>query len=115
MIGGGGMTREHIRAFQNVPGVTIAGIWNRTREKAETLARDLLEDPHMAARGVFHELDDDELGKVTVQGPFVKMSQTPGRVSFAGRPLGADTDRILADELDFSAERISALRRAGIV
>jgi predicted dehydrogenase len=40
MIGGGGMTREHIRAFQDVPGVTIAGIWNRTRDKAEALAKE---------------------------------------------------------------------------
>lgn len=40
MIGGGAMIREHIRAFQNVPGVTIAGIWNRTREKAEALANE---------------------------------------------------------------------------
>jgi predicted dehydrogenase len=40
MIGGGGMTREHIRAFQNVPDVTVAGIWNRTRQKAEDLAKE---------------------------------------------------------------------------
>lgn len=40
MIGGGAMTREHIRAFQNVPGVTVAGIWNRTREKAAALAKE---------------------------------------------------------------------------
>ena len=40
MIGGGGMTREHIRAFQNVPGVTVAGIWNRTRDKAEALVKE---------------------------------------------------------------------------
>ncbi len=38
MIGGGGMTREHIRAFQNVPGVAVVGIWNRTRDKAQALA-----------------------------------------------------------------------------
>jgi predicted dehydrogenase len=40
MIGGGAMTREHIKAFKGVPGVTIAGIWNRTREKAEALANE---------------------------------------------------------------------------
>ena len=40
MIGGGGMTREHIRAFQNVPGVSVVGIWNRTRDKAEALAKE---------------------------------------------------------------------------
>jgi predicted dehydrogenase len=40
MIGGGGMIREHIRAFQDVPGVTVEGIWNRTRDKAEALAKE---------------------------------------------------------------------------
>ena len=48
MIGGGGMTREHIRAFQNVPGVTVAGIWNRTRDKAEALAKEFA-IPHVAS------------------------------------------------------------------
>ncbi len=40
MIGAGGMIREHIRAFQDVPGVTVAGIWNRTRDKAAALAQE---------------------------------------------------------------------------
>jgi predicted dehydrogenase len=34
------MTREHIRAFQDLPCVTIAGIWNRTRDKADALAKE---------------------------------------------------------------------------
>ena len=38
MVGGGAMTREHIKAFRDVPGVEIAGICNRTREKAQALA-----------------------------------------------------------------------------
>jgi predicted dehydrogenase len=38
IIGAGAMGREHIKAFRDVPGVTIAGIWNRTRDKAATLA-----------------------------------------------------------------------------
>ncbi len=37
-IGGGAMTREHIKAFRDVPGVSLAGIWNRTRDKAAALA-----------------------------------------------------------------------------
>lgn len=32
------MAREHIRAFQDVPGVTVAGIHSRTRGKAEAIA-----------------------------------------------------------------------------
>lgn len=40
-VGAGGMIREHARAFRDVPGVEIAGITNRTRSKAETLAVEL--------------------------------------------------------------------------
>ena len=35
-IGGGSMTREHIHAFADVPGVSIVGLHSRTRDKAET-------------------------------------------------------------------------------
>lgn len=33
------MAREHIRAFQDIPGVTITGIHSRSRSRAEVLAR----------------------------------------------------------------------------
>jgi predicted dehydrogenase len=38
IVGAGGMAREHIKAFLDVAGTSIAGIWNRTRSKAEGLA-----------------------------------------------------------------------------
>lgn len=38
IIGAGAMAREHVRAFQDVPGVLIAGIHSRTRSRAEGLA-----------------------------------------------------------------------------
>ncbi len=38
IVGAGSMAREHIRAFANVPGVTIAGLHSRTRSRAESLA-----------------------------------------------------------------------------
>jgi len=38
IIGAGYMARQHIRAFADVPGVTIAGIHSRTRSRAEALA-----------------------------------------------------------------------------
>lgn len=39
-IGAGAMIREHARAFGDIPGVVHAGIWSRTRDKAETIARE---------------------------------------------------------------------------
>ncbi|GAB2182044.1 hypothetical protein DLREEDagrD3_22670 [Denitratisoma sp. agr-D3] len=40
IVGAGYMAREHIRAFQDVPGVTVAGIYSRTRERAQDLAQE---------------------------------------------------------------------------
>ena len=40
IIGAGRMAREHIRAFQDIPGVTVAGIHSRTHSHAEILARE---------------------------------------------------------------------------
>jgi predicted dehydrogenase len=38
IIGAGNMAREHIPAFADVPGVTVAGLHSRTRARAEELA-----------------------------------------------------------------------------
>jgi predicted dehydrogenase len=38
IVGAGYMAREHIRAFQDIPGVQIAGIHSRTRVRAEDMA-----------------------------------------------------------------------------
>jgi len=47
--------------------------------------RDLLADPHVAARGTFVEVDG-----VVMPGPAARLARTPGRIRWAGRPLGAD-------------------------
>ncbi|MDR3175943.1 MAG: Gfo/Idh/MocA family oxidoreductase [Desulfovibrio sp.] len=38
VVGAGYMAREHIRAFGDIPGVTVAGILSRTSARAEALA-----------------------------------------------------------------------------
>jgi predicted dehydrogenase len=40
IVGAGYMAREHIRAFQDVPGVRIVGIYSRSRSRAESLAKE---------------------------------------------------------------------------
>jgi crotonobetainyl-CoA:carnitine CoA-transferase CaiB-like acyl-CoA transferase len=54
--------------------------------------RDLLEDPHVRARHVFVEVDG-----VVQQAPVARLSRTPAELRHAGRPLGADTDAVLAE------------------
>lgn len=38
IVGAGRMSKQHIRAFQDVPGVDVVGIHSRTRSRAEALA-----------------------------------------------------------------------------
>jgi crotonobetainyl-CoA:carnitine CoA-transferase CaiB-like acyl-CoA transferase len=84
----------------------VAG-WIGSRSCAEVLAeferaeaaiapvytmRDLQADPHVRARHVFVEVDG-----VVQQGAVARMTRTPARLRFAGRPLGADTDDVLRE------------------
>lgn len=73
---------------------------------------DVFEDPHYAARQTILEVDDDELGKVSVAAPVPRLSQTPGRVNHLGPPLGGDTIAVLK-ELGFSSREIDSGRSEG--
>jgi formyl-CoA transferase len=55
---------------------------------------DLAADPHIAARQSIVEVDGTPM-----QGLIARLSATPGAIRWAGRPMGADTDEVLA-ELD---------------
>jgi len=69
-------------------------------------------DPHYAARETLVEVEDSELGRVTIAAPVPRMSATPGRVAHVGPPLGQDTDLVLG-ELGYSNDEIAAGRDEG--
>lgn len=60
---------------------------------------ELVEDPHVLERRSLVEVDG-----VPMPAPVARLSDTPGRIRHAGRPLGADTDEVLA-ELERSSDR----------
>jgi crotonobetainyl-CoA:carnitine CoA-transferase CaiB-like acyl-CoA transferase len=76
---------------------------------------DIFADPHYRARGMLVDVEDEQLGRVTVTGIVPKLSATPGAVRWAGRPLGADTGDVLARELELSQIEIERLARTGVV
>lgn len=53
---------------------------------------ELAADPHVEARGMVCDLDG-----VPMQGLVARLSATPGRLRWAGRPLGADTEAVLTE------------------
>jgi len=78
-------------------------------------AEQLLADAHLVARGTFVQMDDSELGPMTVQAPVAQLSETPGRVDYLGRPLGADNDAVYGGLLGIDPDRVAGLRAAGVI
>jgi crotonobetainyl-CoA:carnitine CoA-transferase CaiB-like acyl-CoA transferase len=76
--------------------------------------RGVLADPQYAALGTVQTVDDEELGPLKMQNVLFRMSATPGRIRWAGRPHGADTDEVLAS-IGVTREQLAALRENGIV
>jgi crotonobetainyl-CoA:carnitine CoA-transferase CaiB-like acyl-CoA transferase len=76
---------------------------------------DILADEQVKAREMLIEVDDDELGPLRMHGVFPRLSETPGSVRHAGRPLGADNGTIFGDGLGRSAAQLERLRQAGVI
>jgi len=76
---------------------------------------DIFADPHYRAREMLVDVEDEQLGRVTMTGIVPKLSATPGAVRWAGRTIGADTAQVLAGELGLSQAEIERLARSGVV
>jgi crotonobetainyl-CoA:carnitine CoA-transferase CaiB-like acyl-CoA transferase len=78
-------------------------------------AEQLLADEHLVARGTFVRVDDSDLGPMTVQAPVAQLSESPGRIDYLGRPLGADNDAVYGDLLGIDPDRVARLRASGVI
>ena len=76
---------------------------------------ELMADPQVTAREMITTVADEALGTVRMQNVLYRMSETPGAIRFTGRPLGADTDAVLGEELGVDSRRLTALRERGVV
>ncbi len=86
---------------------TLVSGWVAERPSAEVIRRfeeadaaiapvytmaDLFADEHFTQRGLFTTVED-----IVMQAVSPRLSRTPGKVNFVGRPLGADTEDVLAE------------------
>jgi len=79
-------------------------------------AKDMLDDPHYAAREALIDLPSEDHGAVKMQNVFPKMSKTQGEVRWAGpEKLGSHTEEVLTELLDLTPEQIEKLRSSKIV
>ncbi|MGC4897431.1 CaiB/BaiF CoA transferase family protein [Micromonospora sp. DT31] len=96
---------EVIREF-GAAGAAVAPVYD---------ARDLVEDEHVRATDMITTVTDADLGPVRMHNVMWRMSDTPGRIRFTGRSLGADTDELLVDELGCTPEFLATLRARKVV
>ncbi len=81
--------------------------------KINTFA-DLIDDPHVKARGVFSEFENFKGKKLRCVGPVPKFKNYPGKVWRAAPGYGMDNEEVLS-ELGYTPEDISALYDEGII
>jgi len=76
---------------------------------------DIFNDPHIKARENIVTLDTDEFGTISMQGIVPKLSETPGKVKWAGPPMGAYNEEVYMGVLGLSEEEYKQYRSDGII
>lgn len=108
----------------------IVGAWVLERTQADCIAqlvkaevavapvsdfKDLAEDPQLVARKVLTTIDDPELGPLRMPRVLPQLSDTPGRIEFAGLPMGSHNDEVYRGRLGLSEAELQALKAEGII
>jgi CoA:oxalate CoA-transferase len=75
--------------------------------------REVLADPHLRARGMLHDIDHPEYGKLVVMNSPIHYGDVKQPDYKASGEVGADIDAILGGELKLTKADIEDLRKAG--
>jgi crotonobetainyl-CoA:carnitine CoA-transferase CaiB-like acyl-CoA transferase len=76
--------------------------------------KDIFQDPHYAARQMLQEVQDEDIGPVTLAGVVPRMSATPGSIRWPGHRIGQDTEAVLRELAGVSEEELAQLKKSGV-
>jgi crotonobetainyl-CoA:carnitine CoA-transferase CaiB-like acyl-CoA transferase len=114
--------REQVNQIVNewVGGLTRAEVLGRCLDKEVPVGKvnsiaDIFEDEHFQARGNLARVEEEGLGEVVVPGVIPRLSETPGRISNLGPPMGNATYEVMRELLGISADEIKRLRQRKII
>ncbi|MGH7321266.1 MAG: CaiB/BaiF CoA transferase family protein [Candidatus Rokuibacteriota bacterium] len=99
-------SREEVESAGRAYGFAAAPVMN---------GKDQYGDPHFRARGSVWELDDSLYGRMVDYGPAPKLSATPARHKWAGKPVGWHNAHVLKGVLGLGDAEIAALEQAGVI
>jgi succinyl-CoA:(S)-malate CoA-transferase subunit A len=123
-----GDQRKRLAARDTVNQITIEWVGSLTRD--EVMRRclekevpvgplnsiaDIFEDEHFRARGNLVCVEAEGVGEVVVPNVVPTLSETPGRITNLGPPLGNATYEVLRELLNISADEIKRLRSRKII
>jgi len=77
--------------------------------------KEIYEDPHYRERGAVWEVDDPLYGPVVESGPVPKLSETPGRLKWSGKPVGFHNEYVFRTLLGLSSAELQNLEEKGII
>jgi crotonobetainyl-CoA:carnitine CoA-transferase CaiB-like acyl-CoA transferase len=120
---------DRVKAHEEVK--RIVEEWTRTRSVRDVVdfllsrtipcaplytVKDVVEDPHIAdARRMIREVEHPVAGIMKVIGSPINLSETPAEVRSAAPLLGQHSAEVLKDILDYSEDRIEALKKEKII
>ncbi len=93
-------TKEEVAALLDKANIINQPVWN---------SKEVANHPHWQQRGAVRWLDDPTFGDLMHQGPAYKMSDTPPRLKWAFKPVGADNEYVLGKLAGLSGEEMRRL------
>ncbi|HWU41768.1 MAG TPA: CoA transferase, partial [Candidatus Acidoferrum sp.] len=115
----------HARHLDEIIGAWVAGMMRADVEEAArkhgfsaaavATAKDHYDDPHLRARGSVWEMDDPVYGHMVEHGPAPKLSETPARYKWAGKPVGFHNEYVLGRLLGLRPEQLKDLEQRGVI
>ena len=75
----------------------------------------VVDDPHLNARGYFVEVEHPIIGKAKLPGIPFKLSETPGGVERPSPLVGEHNELILGKYLGMSKEEVGRIRKEGVI
>jgi succinyl-CoA---D-citramalate CoA-transferase len=100
------LTADQIQAMMDEFGVPAGKIYT---------AKEMLADPHFAARQSIIKVPDPVLGDIQMQNVFPRLSATPGGIDWTGPELGQHNGYVFGELLGLSEEKLNELREKKIV
>lgn len=92
----------------------LAGKFGFGAEKVAN-GKDHYFDEHLKRRNFTYTVNDPLYGKIVEEGIAIKMSETPGRIKWAGKPVGFDNEYVFKKFLGMKTKKVKELKEKNVI